>query len=113
MLRSVRRQTISDADSNFFIRVGYHSAPYSIPCVPFVSEERKIFKIPALALLTITLNASANSASWLSWLTKINDVFVRTDICSSLGGGCSTLFFGTNFQLLCTSYNHILNIRLM
>lgn len=108
ILRSVRRHTTSDADSSFFMSVGYHSAPYSIPCVPFVSEERNIFKTPILELLTSLPNASASSASWLSWLTKINGIFEWTVISSLFVVDCST--FGCLGMNSCSIYE---NIKLM
>src|SRR5262245_43585171 len=49
---------------------GYHSEPYSSPCVPDVSDERKDLSIPQVTLLSNVLNASARAASRVSWLMK-------------------------------------------
>lgn len=72
MLRSVSRQTTAAEAPSFFINSGYHSRPYSIPCEPFLSDERNDFNIPQLTLLKSFEKASASSASRVSWLMNIN-----------------------------------------
>ena len=57
MLRSVRRQTTAVESPSLPISSGYHSSPYSIPCDPFLSDERKDLSMPQLTLLSSLENA--------------------------------------------------------
>lgn len=89
----IKRQTTSEASSILSIIAGYQSKPYSIPCVPFLSEERNDLSPPALALFKRLLNSSASSASLVSWLINTKGLFVfeTTDsvgILSALAAGC-------------------------
>ena len=64
----------------------YQSSPKSKPSVPFLSEERKVFIIPALTLFSSLLNASASSASLVSWLMKTNGLPVADGLTSPSAG---------------------------
>ena len=66
-LRSVNRHTTSEVDWSCVISLLYHSSPKSVPSVPFLSDERNVFIIPALTLFSNLLNASARSASRELW----------------------------------------------
>lgn len=84
-LSSFKRTTAFESPS-LPMSSGYHSKPYSIPCDPFLSDDRNDLSIPQLTLLSSFANASASSASRLSWLIKIKGVYgclvIPTDLSS-------------------------------
>ena len=57
----------------------YHSSPKSMASAPFLSDEWKVLIIPALTLLSSLLNASASSASLVSWLMNTSGAPVVED----------------------------------
>lgn len=99
MLLCVNRQTTSDAALKFLMSSGYHSVPYSIPCEPFRSDDRKDFKTPALTLLNSLLNASASSASRESWLMKTSEP-AWEDISSAGSSGLAFFFVDEAIDVL-------------